>query len=88
MSGVALPVIRDDFGLDAEITAWVSAIFTVPFMLLMPVCGRLSDGLGQRRLMLAGIGANELLRVIMGQEVPAFLRYNMLTGTTSTRLPR
>ena len=39
-------------------------------------------------LMLAGIGANALLRVIMGEEVPTFLRYNMLTGTTSTRLPR
>lgn len=51
---VALPVIRTDFQMAADMTAWVDAIFTLPFMLLMPVYGRLSDGVGKRRLMLAG----------------------------------
>ena len=55
MSSVALPVIRDDFGIQADVTAWVAAVFSLPFMILMPVYGRLSDGLGQRRLILLGI---------------------------------
>jgi len=55
MSRVALPVIRDDFQIPADLTAWVDAAFTLPFMVLMPVYGRLSDGLGKRRLILAGI---------------------------------
>ena len=38
--------------------------------------------------MLAGIAANEILRVIMGDEVPTFLRYDFATGMTSTRLPK
>ena len=33
----------------------VAAIFTLPFVILMPVYGRLSDGLGKRRLILAGV---------------------------------
>ena len=55
MSRIALPVIRDNFQLTAETTAWLVTIFTLPFMVLMPVYGRLSDGLGKRRLLLAGI---------------------------------
>lgn len=54
MSRVALPIIRDEFGLEADVTAWVSAAFTLPFMLLMPVYGRLSDGVDPRRLILMG----------------------------------
>jgi EmrB/QacA subfamily drug resistance transporter len=55
MSRVALPIVRSDFAIAADMTAWVDAIFTLPFMFLMPVYGRLSDGVGRRRLMLAGI---------------------------------
>lgn len=51
---VALPVIRTDFQIPADLTAWVDTVFTLPFMLLMPIYGRLSDGVGKRRLMLAG----------------------------------
>jgi EmrB/QacA subfamily drug resistance transporter len=51
---VALPIIRTDFQMAADMTAWVDAVFTLPFMLLMPIYGRLSDGMGKRRLMLAG----------------------------------
>ena len=54
MSRVALPIIRDEFQLTADLTAWVSASFTLPFMLLMPVYGRLSDGVDPRRLILMG----------------------------------
>lgn len=55
MSSVALPVIRDEFQLQADVTAWVPTAFTLPFMILMPVYGRLSDGVGRRRLILAGV---------------------------------
>lgn len=55
MIRVALPVIRTDFGIQADMTAWVDTAFTLPFMILMPVYGRLSDGVGRRRLILAGI---------------------------------
>ena len=55
MSRVALPVIRDTFEISAEMTAWVSTSYTLPFLILMPVYGRLSNGVGRRRLLLAGM---------------------------------
>ena len=55
MTRVALPIIRDDFQIQADETAWVAVAFSLPFMILMPLYGRLSDGLGKRRLILAGI---------------------------------
>ena len=56
MSRVALPVIRDEFQISADMTSWVAVAFSLPFMILMPVYGRLSDGIDKRGLMLAGIG--------------------------------
>ena len=55
MSRVALPVLRDTFSMSADVVAWTSSAFTLPYMILMPVYGRLSDGVGRRRLILAGI---------------------------------
>ena len=55
MFGVALPNIRMAFGLDADTAAWASMIYTLPFMTLMPLYGRLGDGLGKRRLLLTGL---------------------------------
>jgi EmrB/QacA subfamily drug resistance transporter len=55
MTRVALPVIRDHFQIQADMTAWVAAIFTLPWVILMPVYGRLSDGLGKRHLILVGV---------------------------------
>ena len=52
---VALPLIRDTFQIQADMAAWVAAIFTLPLVILMPVYGRLSDGLGKRPLILAGV---------------------------------
>lgn len=51
---VALPAIRDHFGLEADVTAWVVTAFLLPFVILSTVYGRLSDGLGQRTLILIG----------------------------------
>lgn len=53
--GVALPTVRASFGLDADTTAWASMIYSLPFMTLMPLYGRLGDELGKRRLLLFGI---------------------------------
>ncbi|MEM7033872.1 MAG: MFS transporter [Chloroflexota bacterium] len=55
MSRIALPILREDFQIESETTAWIITAFAIPFMVLMPVYGRLSDGLGKRRLLLAGI---------------------------------
>lgn len=55
MFGVALPNVRAAFGLDADMVAWASMIYSLPFMTLMPLYGRLGDGLGKRRLLLLGI---------------------------------
>ncbi len=54
MFGVTLPSIRRDFGIDADTTAWVVMIYTLPFMTLMPLYGRMGDTLGKRRLLLLG----------------------------------
>lgn len=51
---VALPAIRDHFVLEADVTAWVLTAFLLPFVILSTVYGRLSDGLGQRALILIG----------------------------------
>ena len=55
MFEVALPTIRDTFGLQADVTAWVVTAYSLPFMLFMPLYGRLGDDLGKRRLFLIGI---------------------------------
>lgn len=55
MFGVALPNIRATFELGADATAWASMIYSLPFMTLMPLYGRLGDGLGKRRLLSLGI---------------------------------
>lgn len=55
MFGVALPTIRDSFGLQAEPTAWLATAYALPFMMFMPLYGRLGDELGKRRLFLLGI---------------------------------
>ena len=52
---VSLPIIRDDFGIAADSAAWIATAFTLPFMMLMPVYGRISDSLSRRRLLIMGI---------------------------------
>lgn len=54
MFGVALPAIRDGFGIDADTTAWVVMSFSLAFIMFMPLYGRLGDKLGKQRLLLFG----------------------------------
>lgn len=55
MFEVALPTIRSTFGIRADVTAWLVTAYSLPFMLFMPLYGRLGDELGKRRLFLLGI---------------------------------
>lgn len=54
MFSVSLPTIRDSFGVEPDLAAWISTAFSLPFMISMPIYGRVSDGLGKRRLLLIG----------------------------------
>lgn len=80
MFGVALPALRDAFDLNADVAAWTSMAYSLPFMALMPLYGRLGDGLGKRRLILTGIcifligtvlvlGASSLPMYIVGRAI-------------------
>ena len=67
MFGVALPTIRDEFAMPADVAAWLTIAFTLPFMMFMPVYGRLGDQLGKSRLLLAGtllFGVGSVLALI------------------------
>lgn len=55
MFNIALPTIRDQFYIQAEVAAWLITVYTIPFMVSMPLYGRLGDELGKRRLFFAGI---------------------------------
>ncbi|MEX1018972.1 MAG: MFS transporter [Litorilinea sp.] len=55
MFGVALPFIRDGFDADPDVIAWLVTAYTLPFVMFMPLYGRLGDGLGKRRLFTIGI---------------------------------
>ncbi len=55
MFGVALPTIRTDFQIRADVVGWLVTAYTLPFMISMPLYGRLGDQLGKRRLFLIGM---------------------------------
>lgn len=55
MFGVALPAIRNHFMAEADTVAWLVTAYTLPFVMFMPLYGRLGDGLGKRRLFSIGI---------------------------------
>jgi MFS family permease len=55
MFGVALPTIRDEFAMEADVAAWLTIAFTLPFIMFMPLYGRLGDELGKSRLLVAGL---------------------------------
>ncbi|TVQ18785.1 MAG: MFS transporter [Spirochaetaceae bacterium] len=55
MFSVAVPFIRSEQNLTADTASWLLVAYTLPYMMLMPLYGRLGDGIGRRRLMLAGV---------------------------------
>jgi EmrB/QacA subfamily drug resistance transporter len=52
---LTLPTMRDVFQIRADVVAWIMTAYTLPFMISMPLYGRLGDELGKRRLFVAGI---------------------------------
>lgn len=56
MLNVALPAVRDTFNAPVDLMAWVVTIYSLPYVALMPLYGRLGDDLGIRRMMLVGAG--------------------------------
>jgi len=55
MFAVAVPVIRERYGLDADAASWLLVAYSLPFMLCMPLYGRLGDAVGRKRLLVFGI---------------------------------
>jgi EmrB/QacA subfamily drug resistance transporter len=55
MFSVTIPAIRAEFNIAADTAAWVATIYNLPFMMFMPLYGRLGDVLGKRRLLMMGM---------------------------------
>jgi len=55
MIGVALPSIRSSFGAEADLVSWTITAYTLPYVILMSLYGRLGDGIGKRRLFIVGV---------------------------------
>jgi EmrB/QacA subfamily drug resistance transporter len=55
MVRVALPSMRAYFSLDMDVVAWIVTVYTLPYVIFMPLYGRLGDDLGRRRLLLLGM---------------------------------
>lgn len=55
MFGVALPTVRDTFAVEADMAAWLLAAYSLPFVIFMPLYGKLGDSLGKARLFQSGI---------------------------------
>jgi MFS family permease len=55
MFSVALPALRKGFRIEADLTAWLVTAQSLPFMMLMPLYGRMGDILGRKRLLIFGI---------------------------------
>ncbi|MBN1584483.1 MAG: MFS transporter [Anaerolineae bacterium] len=54
MINVALPAIRENFDAPADLMAWVVTMYSLPYVALMPLYGRLGDDLGIRRMLVVG----------------------------------
>ncbi len=55
MFAVAIPSLRTEFSLTEDVASWLQVAYAMPFMMSMPLYGRLADGLGARRLLLLGL---------------------------------
>lgn len=55
MFSVALPTIRHTFSIQTDVAGWVITAYSLPFIISMPLYGRLGDEFGKRRLFLTGL---------------------------------
>ena len=82
MFGVALPTVRDAFAVDADMTAWLLAAYSLPFVIFMPLYGKLGDSLGKARLFQSGIVfffAGSLV-CVLAKNLPQLLIGRVLQG--------
>ncbi len=56
MMNVALPSIMEHYHVGLNLGVWVVSIYVLLFSTLMPVCGRLGDMFGYKRIYLIGMG--------------------------------
>ena len=54
--GVALPYVRDAFGISTDAATWIMTSYMLPYALLMPLYGRLGDEYGKKRSLAVGMG--------------------------------
>jgi DHA2 family metal-tetracycline-proton antiporter-like MFS transporter len=82
MLSVSLPIIRDDFGITADVASWIVTAFSLPFIIFLPIYGRLSDQIGKRRLLLAGIVVflGGSLQVINSSTLPEMILGRVFQG--------
>jgi EmrB/QacA subfamily drug resistance transporter len=55
MAYVTVPAIMDEFKVSLNTAVWVVTIYVLLFSTLMPVCGRLGDMFGYKRIFLVGL---------------------------------
>lgn len=55
MFSVALPTLRSEFQIEADMTAWLVTAYTLPFVIFTPLYGRLGDSFGKRLMLLTGM---------------------------------
>ncbi|MEM7538265.1 MAG: MFS transporter [Chloroflexota bacterium] len=82
MFSVALPEIRNAFAAQPDLVAWIVTAYSLPYVIFMPLYGRLSDGLGKVRLfqcsiILFFIGS---LVCLFSQNLPTLLLGRALQG--------
>lgn len=85
MFGVALPTIRAEFAMEPDVTAWLSIAFSLPFMMFMPLYGRLGDELGKSRLLTLGVFIFFLgtLLIWLSNSLPLIFVGRMIQGAGS-----
>ena len=79
---VALPRCAPIRSMDTDTAAWASMIYSLPFMALMPLYGRLGDGLGKRRLLLTGMAIFlcGTVLVVSAQSIGWFMSGRVIQG--------
>jgi MFS family permease len=88
MFSVAMPSLRSNFVLDADQAAWVVTAYSLPFVLFMPLYGRLGDSLGKRQLFLWGI-AIFLVGIVLAataRDLPTLIAARVIQGIGSSGL--
>lgn len=80
--GVALPAIRETFDAPVDLMAWVVTIYTLPYVALMPLYGRLGDDLGIGRMILVSTGVflTGSVLAILSPSLPLLLLGRFIQG--------